>query len=396
MLADPSAAVQISDRKVHTVTGGCEAHMLPRLLYLSDVPAESSYHGSALIYRLLECYPQDRLLVVEGNGANSLPERRLPNVVYRSLAISNQRLRDTRFYRWHALWTSLRALGAARKVPAAEFARLRNLPLHLIVHDDWPRICRLPWPFSNRIERQFADVYCAAASRLCVSPLMVEEYDRRYGVRGSVLLPSRGRNTQAFDTPPQRISEANGALTFAFAGTINSSDYCRLLGWLAECLEPNHGQLLIFGPLTTEQAAAVGLRRPNIRICGLVKPDELMQRLRAEVDVLFVPMSFSPSDRPNMEISFPSKLTDYTAVGLPLLICGPEYCSAIRWARENDGVAQVVSVNDKQCLAKAVDQLARDPQRRLSLATAALNIGNQYFSHSAARQLFEGCLTTVC
>ena len=40
---------------------------LPRLLYLADVPVEASYHGSALMYRLLQRYPADRLRVVEGN-----------------------------------------------------------------------------------------------------------------------------------------------------------------------------------------------------------------------------------------------------------------------------------------------------------------------------------------
>ena len=40
---------------------------LPRLLYVGDVPVEASYHGSALIYRLLQRYPVERLRIVEGN-----------------------------------------------------------------------------------------------------------------------------------------------------------------------------------------------------------------------------------------------------------------------------------------------------------------------------------------
>ena len=108
-------------------------------------------------------------------------------------------------------------------------------------------------------------------------------------------------------------------MVFAFAGTINSPDYFRLLGKLAECLERHGGRLLIFGPLTADQAAKAGLAKTNIQLGGLVKPDVLLQRLRKEADVLFVPMSFSLSDRPNMEIAFPSKLTEYTAAGLPIL-----------------------------------------------------------------------------
>ena len=39
--------------------------MLPRLLYVGDVPVEASYHGSALLHRLLVNYPPDRLSVIE-------------------------------------------------------------------------------------------------------------------------------------------------------------------------------------------------------------------------------------------------------------------------------------------------------------------------------------------
>ena len=55
---------------------------LPRLAYIGDVPVESSYHGSALLYRLLQRYPPDRLSVIE-NRNSSRADRRLPGVRYR-------------------------------------------------------------------------------------------------------------------------------------------------------------------------------------------------------------------------------------------------------------------------------------------------------------------------
>src|SRR4051812_48302616 len=39
--------------------------MLPRLLYVGDVPVEASYHGSALLHRLLSDYPHEKLTVIE-------------------------------------------------------------------------------------------------------------------------------------------------------------------------------------------------------------------------------------------------------------------------------------------------------------------------------------------
>jgi len=116
-----------------------------------------------------------------------------------------------------------------------------------------------------------------------------------------------------------------------------------------------------------------------------------MKRLRAEVDVLFVPISFAPSDREYSELSFPSKLTDYTAVGLPLLIHGPDYCSAVRWARENPGVAEVVIAEPIGALEAALRNLSQ-PGHRMALAEQALRIGEQFFAHAAGEQVFRNSL----
>lgn len=216
---------------------------LPRLLYLGDVPVESSYYGSALLYRLLQNYPVDGLRIAEGNLDRSRPERRLPRVVYETVQVGFTRLLYTRLHMYQSVWLSHRGVALAGKVPAllagfepeavltvahghlwvaaAEFARRRGLPLHLIVHDDWPRITGLPQRFADRVDRQFAAVYRAAASRMCVSPFMRDCYREQYGSDGEVLYPSRAADCPAFDRPPERVLRGNDPLIVAFAGTVN-------------------------------------------------------------------------------------------------------------------------------------------------------------------------------
>jgi glycosyltransferase involved in cell wall biosynthesis len=339
---------------------------------------------------------------------------RLPDVIYETIHFGSTRLLNTRFHAWHSLWLSLRSVDRVHKLPAlvkdfapdavltvahrhlwitaAEFAHRSGLPLHLIVHDDWPRMANLPRPVEHRIDRQFGRVYRSAASRLCVSPSMVQEYRRRYGVPATVLYPARAQDALVFREPPLRVGDIGRKLTFAFAGTINLPDYCRLLRMLARCLEPFGGRLLIFGPMAANEAARVGLNQANIHLCGLLKSNQLKDRLRADADILFVPMSFAAEDQANMQMGFPSKLTDYTAVGLPLLIAGPPYCSAVRWARENPGVAEIVDTDGDQPLAAAIQRLADDPQHRMNLAFAALSIGDRFFSYTAARSKLLGAL----
>jgi hypothetical protein len=144
--------------------------------------------------------------------------------------------------------------------------------------------------------------------------------------------------------------------------------------------------------MSKEAAAAQGLDQPNIRWEGMVSSNELIRRLRAEADFLFAPMSFAERDRYNMEISFPSKLTDYTAMGLPLFIYGPPYASAVRWAEENAGSAVVLTSENDEDMHAALKRLCHDSPWRTELAQGAVSAGARWLSHEAGQRVFESAL----
>ena len=384
---------------------------LPRLLYIADVPVESSYHGSALVYRLLEEYPPEKLLVIETNLIVSESQRRLTGVKYKQLQVGNQRWLNTRFNSYIRSWLCLTAKNNISQVPklldnfqpeavltvahgyswlvAAQWAEQNNLPLHLILHDDWIPTAPMLEPVRKWLDRQFRNIYHQAKSRLCVSPFMVEEYQRRYGISGTVLYPSRAKSVVSAKEPVIKPRDNNDLFTVVYGGTINSNGYVRALQNLANALEKVNGQLVIHGTLTKENAIASGLNHPHIVIGGLLPAHQFIERIRQEADVLFLPMSFEEKDKINMQVSFPSKLTDYTATGLPLLIYGPPYCSAVRWAMENLGVAEVVDIEDSQLLLNALKKL-QSWEYRKTLAQKSIIQGNVYFDYSVAiQQLWE-------
>ena len=384
--------------------------MLPRLLYIGDVPVEASYHGSALLHRLLGDYPVDRLTIIE-TATPSRPLRRLPNVNYLSHPLGKQSWLNTRFHSHAVAWYSRAAARSGRHIwalsngfacegvltvahgfgwlAAADLAARRQTPLHLIVHDDWPRVLNVGPRVRNWIDGCFADAYRAARSRVCVSPAMCAAYEGRYGARGQVIYPMRAMDCPEFDAPPARLGRNNTPFTIAFAGSINSKGYIQALLALQEALERVGGRLLIYGPLTTDAAREVGLGRPHTIVRGLLSAADLIERLREEADALFVPMSFDPVDRTNMELAFPSKLADCTAIGLPLVIYGPAYCSAVRWARENDGVAEIVDRELVTQLSETLGRLAREPRLRVALGKRALEVGREHFAYEKVRQVFN-------
>jgi hypothetical protein len=272
-------------------------------------------------------------------------------------------------------------------IAAAEAAERLEVPLHLICHDEW---VRFPGALELGLDREnlFGRIYRSASSRLCVSPFMAENYQRRFGASSYVLYPSRTKDAQirAFRSPT--VQRHGTGLVYAFAGSISSSGTVRALARLAQALQPYKGELHVFGPDDAAAVMATGLDQANVRFRGLLPSAQLIDTLHSEADVLFAPMSFNLSDRANMELSFPSKLTDYTLADLPLLISGPDYCSAVQWARKHQGVAEYVTDFEGADFAEALKRLA-DPAHRRSIAEKAMEVGEALFSHERAFAILQ-------
>lgn len=385
-----------------------DATQLPKLVYLGDVPVEATYHGSALLYRLLDRYPSQKLLVIESSSSVSQVGRRLPHVRYEQHRIGIDRFLFTRFavpYRSLLLMVApLFAGGLARRladfhpeailtVAHGHLWRLANalskrlrIPLHLICHDEIANASMCHPALAGRMERDFAACYRHAAQRYCVSPSMRDDYRRRFGVSAEVLYPSRAVDGPTFAAPPERLASPIRNLTVAFAGTYNTGGMIELLRLQASVLATLGGRLLLFGPLTEDDARRIGLQLPNVEVRGLLPSSELIHTLRREADLLSVPVSFEPAARHAMRTNFPSKLTDYTAVGVPLLIQGPEDSSAVQWARDNEGVACLVTDDSAETLEGALRSLRDEPELRVCLATTALRVGQSFFDAESARQ----------
>jgi hypothetical protein len=273
---------------------------------------------------------------------------------------------------------------------AAAYAERAKLPLHLVVHDDWPNVEARLAVERRLIDQRLQYWYPKAASRLCVSPHMAEAYCRRYGAAGDVLYPSCAADVPIAAEPPITLEGACDPFTVAFAGTIHL-DYPHALSRMATALRQIGGRLIVYGPKLHGNAASM-LEQSNIEMRGKVTSPEMIRQCRAEAHTMFVPMSFSEQDRSNTETSFPSKLADSTAVGVPVMIHGPEYCSAVHWARENLGVAEVVTDPTVDALLAALRRL-QDPTRRLELGAQAIDRCRKYFSHSRAASIIYARLS---
>ena len=386
-----------------------------RVLYIGDVPVENTVAGAVQMYRLLKNHPPDHLRIIESGILRSAwPGPRLPGVRYDRMNMGWPRLLRTRFCTAYAtslfLTARLRGRLLCRSVrdwkpqavlsvvhgitwlTAAAAAQRLSIPLHLIIHDDPLNNMWLPSGFLNQAERAIGRVYRQAATRLCVSPAMADLYKTRFGAKCTVLYPVRDPDAQAFDQPPERLRQSARPLVFAYAGSVSNAAYSTALTMLADVLEPLGHRMLLFSNWGSETLRNLRLDRAHVTVKEPAKPGHLVTDLREQADVLFVPMSFEPGDAVHVQTSFPSKLTDYTAAGLPLLIWGPPNCSAVKWATDNPGVAEIVVELNTDSLKQAIGKLTRDPQHLWSMGHAALSAGNKYFSPAAADRTFSQAL----
>jgi len=387
---------------------------LPRMAYVGDVPIRAVSAGPALLYRLLETYPSDRLIVAESAHNAPDPSHELPGVLHERFFLMHERLLRTRFGRPYAGWTYFRARARGRALAprlrarraeavlgighglgwlaAAEAARVLALPLHLIVHDDWLSSTDLPPRLRPRVERAFGEVYRRAVSRMPISVEMEGHYRLAYGAGGVIVYPSQAAGALRLNRPPPPRT-GGGGFTFAYAGTLASKGMRRAVIQFAHAADRLGIRLRIYQGVTTDLLRGDGLLTANVDIAPFRPADELHRDLIANVDALFLPVSFAPEDTRNVELCFSSKLADYTVVGLPILLQSPQYGAIAHWARANPGTVALVESPDEAPLAAALDRIMRDRDHRDLLAEGALLAGFRVFSHEAVYRIFCDCVT---
>jgi hypothetical protein len=419
-VAQPEAAVPTSSTLMAQGTSSRSPDgrlELPRLAFVGDVPLEQTAAGPLITYRLLADYDATRLHVINGNSTPHDEKKRLPGVGWQSIQYFPNRLYRTRLNQWLgpllANWVLLHAEKIATELKrwraeavltiphlylwlaAATAARRLELPLHLILHDDWPSVTPAPSFAKFIYHRKFRRFYRGAASRLCVSAEMADHYQRQYGVGGTVLYPTRGSESA---TPRVRVRQRSSGEPFvvAYAGSLWGGGYISMLQTAAMSLQEWGGRLDIYNDANQEQLRSAGLTAPNVRACGFPPLVKAAEQMGATADVMLLPLSFLPQERAVTQINFPSKLADYTAIGLPILIWSPPEHAVVRWAKEHGGAAELVTDLDQAALRSALARLAADEELRLSLAAKGVAAGNQCFALEQGRTvLYEALLAAA-
>lgn len=376
-----------------------------RLLFITSTPPIPSWGGAMAFYRHF-CEREDfKVQVVTDN-----PQILQYSVPYDYLLIHHSkiwtRLARTRFYKVAHSWSHLfegnfvpnEVVDQAKSFQpdviltvagswswtakmAGQLAKQLNLPLAGSFNDWWYyNLIRHPLA-DPLIEQEFRSFYQQCDLALCTCEGMQEALGAH---RNSVVLYPTGAPLAQDSVAGPLTHNAQKPFTVAFAGNLGEW-YGQMLEALVKAAYNSPIKFKIFG------SNASWSQEFNYQVLeagiygGQVSFEHLRDEMR-EVDALLLLMGFEESCAQIERTSFKTKFLDYLSFQKPILLWGPEYCSAVRIAQEF-GSAEACISPDPQEFLSVILKVANDPQRQQQLVKQAYQMYCDRFHPDKVHQL---------
>lgn len=266
---------------------------------------------------------------------------------------------------------------------AQRAARRTGFPLVVIFHDWWPAMPPLG-PAARRVEeRRFLKLHQDAAVSFPVSEGMLQALGGGAFTRRLYPIPDRDI---AAPPPPAPVLKGADPFRVLYAG--NLFHYGKMIELALRHfqnapelrLEVRGGQPN-WAPSFRQEMQASHCWLP---FCSRQELELWLETAHAYL----IAMVFDPAQQRRMETSFPSKLTEFSRYGRPLVVWAPEYCSAILWARET-GAAVCVTDPNPAALRQALQQLASDQDQYAEMGRRARAAYEKHFHPEVLQRIFE-------
>jgi glycosyltransferase involved in cell wall biosynthesis len=212
---------------------------------------------------------------------------------------------------------------------------------------------------------------CAASRVWVISDPMADELRSRYGVDASVLPHCVDVQRYRGVTCPAR-SDRN-PFRLLYTGSIYGAQAGAIRNVLSaiQSQTDDWASLTIFTGQSSEELDRQGISGPRLFVERAVAP-EAIPGVLSMADGLLLPFSFDEQERVVVSTSLPTKLADYLASGIPILLHAPPYSSITRLARA-EGWAEIVDEPNTESICTALHRLATDEALRIRLAGRALD-----------------------
>lgn len=265
-----------------------------------------------------------------------------------------------------------------------KIADIYDIPLVVHIMDDYI----IDWPVSGHKHRNIFPLtqilhklnkqeFCISLQksqlRYCISQSMSEEYNRRYGYMFRTLF--NGIEPERW-MPTKRIEEQNpnGAFRMLYAGSISANTNLNSLAEIVEAVAFLNQRdvpinMDIIDPANGFQYESLLARDGVVSFQSAVSHDKMPQLLTS-YDLLLLPFNFDKDSLRFFKYSWPTKMSEYMASGVPICIYGPQDTAFTQYA-ERDKWAYVISTHSVEVLTKGLARLTEDTALREELSQTA-------------------------
>jgi hypothetical protein len=375
-------------------------HKRIRVLYLSYTPPVPSWGGAMSFYRHFVEHSDFDLFVATDSADVQRYEVPYPYQRFNAPHWLDRMMR-TRLHRWISIYQHLiagyfvpRQLWKAARIfkpdlvftiagswnwtarVAQRVARQLRVPLVASFNDWFDFGVTMPPYFQGLIEAAFRKCYRDCDLAFCTSEGMLEALGPHPNAH--VLYPTGG---SMLDNKPEFVPFTPGGspATVFFAGTL-SAWYGPMLERLVQASSDSDLRFEIFGSNASWSRDFDSAARKAAVYRGQIAFDQL-KTYAQEADFLLLPMGFGNECAQIERTSFKTKFLDYLTFQKPIIIWGPEYCSAVRAAREFDAAECYTAPDAAGCIA-TLQNVARGSERQKQLVANARRMYQSRFEPS--------------
>lgn len=274
-----------------------------------------------------------------------------------------------RIIAWYPSWPFLLA--------AAQAAQRTGVPwftYHMDAPVPWEQAV---WPDRYFLRHRQLGWLQAATGRLVISEALAEDFNQRFGLSSVVI--RHGLDLSLYPPAPPESARTDGPLRLVHTGVVEHLQYESLKRIMdAVGRHPEwQAQIILSTPNRRADLAACGLAQPHVQIVALPTPE--VRALQRSASVLLAVLPFFGTVKTLDWTAFPTKLVEYMAAGVPILVHAPPQSFLARHVRRHQ-YAWLVDQPDEAALIQALKTLQSDAAVRRQLAERARRTAEELYA----------------
>ena len=376
------------------------------ILISSTLPRDTSA-GEVVLYRHLTQFPGLSLSIASDQ------EFKLQSTELIKLKNNNilNRLVRTRYHKWfHDIIQCLRPFFNYRQlrkyltnnkidliltvaegihwIAAQKISKEFNIPLVTIFHDWWPDMALTHTWTKKILDKKITSLYSQSQLVFCVSEELKKNLGEHSNVKILYPIPAKNLDKQNIS---QTETEGKSSFKLIYAGRL-SLFYSLPLQELSRTFlfqyadQDSKLKLKLFGSLPNWSTLLLDQLKDKNIYGGFISRELLTTELQ-NADALLVIIPFNTKSRRWAETSFPSKLIEYCKFGKPIIIWGPNYSNAVKWAVQHQS-ALIVTSPSVHDLLTAMNKLSIQKEEQIRLGNRALALATGMFNAESIQQIF--------